>query len=550
MTENTLPDLITKLSGLIAAHGVYALTPILIFYVWGQVRKSLDTAAPRDREYFKNCHTWTLIISAVFFLLSSAVWIYATFFYTRATIVRGSMMGLSIQPIAPAKSDDPPYVSEQITPETRDFELFENKTSPSRSPRKDAYDLNWVVLPYDRTLTTVTFVFEHEYRLWTQSNLDQPAGIDVVRRAAAPRPITRRFRLDLGSIALSQNSLVQIVYEPDDDVIQKVGHLFLLHNGNRAPVNWEPDSSPIQPRNIARVHSTTMLSWLLPFVTAFGQSQASTLVDRNGIYDSKAARILRGRLANHDLKEQLDAVNLVVASGKAVTFVSESLKATAEPEYDRSRLISALANVAEALDRTGTRLSPATSLDLADELAGQQDYQTAATLYDKNYSEQVSPKRRFLRGLAYAGINNYGKAVVDFERILPLLTSPRDRAVIDTDIGLCYRHLNKSDLAISHYKDAIKTDPSYARPHNNLAYVYSLDGNHLPEALQLADKALALSKGSDDEPNFNDTKGWVLYRLGRYDEALKYLRLAASAAPYDADIKAHVQEAEKASKGK
>ncbi len=59
----------------------------------------------------------------------------------------------------------------------------------------------------------------------------------------------------------------------------------------------------------------------------------------------------------------------------------------------------------------------------------------------------------------------------------------------------------------------------------------------LAEAERLIDEALAMEP---ENPNFLDTKGWVLYRRGRLDEALEYLERAAEILPDDPEIGAHV----------
>ena len=60
----------------------------------------------------------------------------------------------------------------------------------------------------------------------------------------------------------------------------------------------------------------------------------------------------------------------------------------------------------------------------------------------------------------------------------------------------------------------------------------------LPEARTLIQKALELSPG---EPFITDSLGWVEYRLGNRDEAIRLLRDAYQARP-DPEIAAHLGE--------
>ena len=60
----------------------------------------------------------------------------------------------------------------------------------------------------------------------------------------------------------------------------------------------------------------------------------------------------------------------------------------------------------------------------------------------------------------------------------------------------------------------------------------------LPEARTLIKKALDLSPG---EPSITDSLGWVEYRLGNREEAVRLLRDAYRGQP-DAEIAAHLGE--------
>ena len=60
---------------------------------------------------------------------------------------------------------------------------------------------------------------------------------------------------------------------------------------------------------------------------------------------------------------------------------------------------------------------------------------------------------------------------------------------------------------------------------NNYAYFLSLDGRDLERALTMITRALALAEKS---ATYLDTMAWVLYKLGRYDEAKKYMQQALS----------------------
>jgi uncharacterized protein HemY len=60
----------------------------------------------------------------------------------------------------------------------------------------------------------------------------------------------------------------------------------------------------------------------------------------------------------------------------------------------------------------------------------------------------------------------------------------------------------------------------------------------LPEARALIERALALAPA---DPFITDSLGWVAYRMGQFDEAIRLLRQAYAARP-DTEIAAHLGE--------
>lgn len=84
----------------------------------------------------------------------------------------------------------------------------------------------------------------------------------------------------------------------------------------------------------------------------------------------------------------------------------------------------------------------------------------------------------------------------------------------------------------------LRLDPQNAVALNALGYSLANLTNRYTEALQLIEQALALRP---DDPAIIDSRGWVLYRLGRRDEALAQLQRAFDAFP-DPEVAAHLGE--------
>lgn len=85
---------------------------------------------------------------------------------------------------------------------------------------------------------------------------------------------------------------------------------------------------------------------------------------------------------------------------------------------------------------------------------------------------------------------------------------------------------------------AMALQPTNANAYNALGFSLADRNLRLPEARQLIAKALELSPG---DPFITDSLGWVEFRLGHLDEAIRLLREAYKSRP-DPEIAAHLGE--------
>jgi tetratricopeptide (TPR) repeat protein len=112
------------------------------------------------------------------------------------------------------------------------------------------------------------------------------------------------------------------------------------------------------------------------------------------------------------------------------------------------------------------------------------------------------------------------------------------------DIELLYEQsmvaekLNRMDEMERMLRKVIAIKPDHHHAYNALGYSLAERNQRLPEAKALIQKALELSPG---EPFITDSLGWVEYRLGNRDEALRLLRGAYRSRP-DPEIAAHLGE--------
>ncbi len=98
--------------------------------------------------------------------------------------------------------------------------------------------------------------------------------------------------------------------------------------------------------------------------------------------------------------------------------------------------------------------------------------------------------------------------------------------------------LNRMDDMERLLRRVIEIKPDHHHAYNALGYSLAERSLRLPEAKKLIQKALELSPG---EPFITDSLGWVEYRMGNRDEALRLLRGAYKSRP-DPEIAAHLGE--------
>lgn len=104
--------------------------------------------------------------------------------------------------------------------------------------------------------------------------------------------------------------------------------------------------------------------------------------------------------------------------------------------------------------------------------------------------------------------------------------------------ALTAEKLGQIDLAVKDLESIVKLEPENAQALNALGYTLIDKTKRIEKGLGYIKKAFKL------EPNdaaIHDSMGWAYYRLGQYDEAIKFLRLAFEKLK-DAEVAAHLGE--------
>ncbi|NQT83561.1 tetratricopeptide repeat protein [bacterium] len=141
---------------------------------------------------------------------------------------------------------------------------------------------------------------------------------------------------------------------------------------------------------------------------------------------------------------------------------------------------------------------------LAETLVSQKKYSQAAEEFQTALEESNNdPRIALLAGQNYLVLKNYEEAGQMFRIVV---ASTRNQSIL-------------------------------ASAYNNLAWIACMEGRDLQQALSLAAKADELQPG---DGNILDTIGWILYKLGRYAEAVEKLTSAVAKGPDTSSIRYHL----------
>ncbi|MBQ8760152.1 MAG: tetratricopeptide repeat protein [Bacteroidales bacterium] len=134
------------------------------------------------------------------------------------------------------------------------------------------------------------------------------------------------------------------------------------------------------------------------------------------------------------------------------------------------------------------------------------------------YPEQ--PIFYMFNGLSLIDMKRYEEAVKVLEKGRFMSADKKLTSSFDTYIADVYHELGNKEKMYEQYDRVLKNDPENVYVLNNYAYFLSLDNERLEDALKMS--ALTIEK-EPKNVTYIDTYAWVLYKLGRYKEAKKWM---------------------------
>jgi tetratricopeptide (TPR) repeat protein len=131
------------------------------------------------------------------------------------------------------------------------------------------------------------------------------------------------------------------------------------------------------------------------------------------------------------------------------------------------------------------------------------------------------------KGYALTSLKQYRPAVRTMEEALKHTPSDSVKSMIYSSIGdvLHEEDPKNTKKTFVCYDRALALDPDNVHALNNYSYFLSLEDRDLDRALTMSGRVVELEPGN---PTYIDTYGWVLYKLGRFEEAKTALRQAVS----------------------
>ncbi len=259
-----------------------------------------------------------------------------------------------------------------------------------------------------------------------------------------------------------------------------------------------------------------------------------------------AAALLALELEKYDEAEQLFEAALKAEGVKpAETLVTWGLELFAKEQHDRAIKIleRGLENEALADDKPTLEFYLSGALEMAgrtDEALARAEAAARAKTDAPRFASRAAwiefhadrldeAKRRYQMLLDEYDKNYESPEVRDVLRDARLVLS--NIAIMQGD----------QDLGEEWLEQVLDEFPEDAGALNDLGYLWADAGKHLDLARRMIEAAVA-----DDPKNmaYRDSLGWVLYRLGRYPEAVAELKVAASIPEADGVIFDHLGEAQ------
>ncbi|MGE5194162.1 MAG: tetratricopeptide repeat protein, partial [Deltaproteobacteria bacterium] len=142
-----------------------------------------------------------------------------------------------------------------------------------------------------------------------------------------------------------------------------------------------------------------------------------------------------------------------------------------------------------------------------------------------------NPLLRYQEGWVYYHARQFDEAVSRMEKLIADFPEPQVRKIIRrAQYSLSNMHVLKGDIRKGEeiLEEIYKEDPEDTSVNNDLGYLYADQGKNLDQAESMIRKALS---AEPENGAYLDSLGWVLFKRGKYEDALPYLEKAVKNSP-------------------
>jgi tetratricopeptide (TPR) repeat protein len=171
----------------------------------------------------------------------------------------------------------------------------------------------------------------------------------------------------------------------------------------------------------------------------------------------------------------------------------------------------------------------------------QMDEKEKSIEYLKAMAEKRPDVGLVRRALAqnYFDIKNFAKAAEVYSTLIADIEGPVDHqhASLFFARGAAYERLKDYDKATADLSKALELEPDNPVVLNYLGYMWIDQGKNIEQGYDYIKQAVLLRP---NDGAIVDSLGWVYYKRGKFDVAVRYLEKAVSLMPFDATINMHL----------
>ncbi len=245
-----------------------------------------------------------------------------------------------------------------------------------------------------------------------------------------------------------------------------------------------------------------------------------TLADALDAPESGRIALIHARLAQHIRPDMVEAHMLTAELLESQEQYALAQAALANVPASSPWSISAEIRRANALRASG------------DPAAGITALRNLAEAHPENIEAQSA------LGDALRTDEQYDEAAEAYGNAIALINSPQQAHwVIFYTSGISNERAGNWDTAEAAFRTALELQPGQPLVLNYLGYSMVEQQRNLDEALEMIETAVA---AQPDDGYITDSLGWVLYRLGRYEEAVPHMLRAVELTPDDPVINDHL----------